>query len=240
MYDYQNSTVIRFELNKPFYEFSSNAGLISTGNYLNLHFPLSANVGLSAELPFAVRRVNSNTHIGIGNVGIGLELWNTNRSFMFEMGSRAPVRSDNPTMYLGFLMDLPERPDSYIEAIPIRLIANRFFNYIDDTGFTARLRSGFIFMIPTESGDRSELVYNFGLLPGYKFESVRIYWGVAGTILLTERRRTFSERVLTNYFLSVDFGSGSSRPGIIIRLPQNEDVSRIISAFIGLSWTLVY
>lgn len=196
--------------------------------FLGARFSLTPSATLVFELPYArvdatiegfgSFDVNSST---VGNPYGGLEVRMGESGFFAELGARAPVTSDEEgdAAITGTYADRSR----FHAFIPDYLSLQGIFNLrqVTPSGVLTRLRFGPVLMLPTgDSGfNDTELFAVFAWQIGYEGASVRVGSAISGTSLLTEDWPPLGTRTLTQFELHADFGSGTIRPGVDLKLP---------------------
>ena len=154
--------------------------------------------------------------------------------FLYELTVRVPTADDENFASLpGLYTDFTDRYGAYIpDAIPVELMGN----YMNTFGgvWTLRLRGGLLTTIGTDDND-TEFLVNVGALGGYMFANGAIHAGINTLTILSEEDLDFSERMISSLIFAGEFGAGNIVPGLIVRLPLDEDISDFVSLTVGLS-----
>jgi hypothetical protein len=210
---------------------------LATGSaFLGGRFALSPSATLVLELPYArvdatiegfgSFDVNSST---VGNPYAGVELRLGESGFFTELGARAPLTSDEEgdAAFTGTYAD-QSRFDAFV---PDYVSLHGVFNLrqVSSSGLLTRLRFGPVVMYPTEDGpfNDTELFAVFAWQIGYEGAALRVGSAISGTSLLTEDGPPLGRRTVTQFEFHADFGSGTIRPGVDLKLPIGSAASTV-------------
>ncbi|MDX1407584.1 MAG: hypothetical protein R3330_05605 [Saprospiraceae bacterium] len=227
-----NSRFIRIELDKPVFENGDDIGFLTLATFINGQFPVSDNVALIFELPVAFASFDGESSTGVGNIGVGLNVYGQQFSGHFSIG--IPTADDSEAAFAGIFADVTERFNAFnSENVPIKVYGNLLERPVE--GFAYRVRGGFDLTIPTDDFGETELLFGLTALAGYAFSGGLVQAGLSTITILTEEDLDFSERVIESIVMSGEFGSGNIVPGVILRIPIDADLSDLYNLVVGVS-----
>jgi hypothetical protein len=211
---------------------------LTTINELGVHWAVGRLV-LVGELPFVNAKIDgaSSGALLIGNPFLGIATLPTS-TFIGEFGVRVPIASVS-TLERGFaavvgvlgdFMDL----EAYTEdLLTIRGTAGYRYRSPSHYGMRVAFRPAFVVPVGSASGD-SELFLDYGVQGGY--ESERASFGVVfnGRALVTESGGSIGDRTVHEVGLGGSMTFGKFRPGVIMRVPLDSDLSQSLNYSMGV------
>lgn len=211
---------------------------LTTINQLGVRWALGSIV-LEGELPIVMAKAEGAPSGGtlIGNPFLGVATLPTS-SFIGELGVRLPIASASTpektvAELVGILGDIADF-DAYAEDIlTIRGTIGYRSLRPDHLALRAALRP--TLMSPTGSSTgSSELFLDYGFQLGY--ETARYTAGAMfnGRAILTESGLSLGERTLHEIGIGGSLIAGQWRPGLILRLPLDKDMSDTMQPSLGL------
>jgi hypothetical protein len=228
---------LRLEMAKPSVE--EELTFASFVGFLSGRVPVADGIVLVSEIPFANAKYDvegADGQFAIGNVLLAGEFAFGGSPAYVDLGVRLPTAPESSDkrlpLQLGLLADV-ERWEAFVrEAVPVHLL----FGYRNHaaTGLLVRVRGGPIVWFPTGEAD-TEL---FGVLDadvGYANQRFGVVGGLSSRILTTESDLDFGERTVFEFGIESWFTLGRVRPGLLLRLPVDEDLGDMVNSVIGVS-----
>lgn len=222
---------------------NSGATFFTSSFFLNLHLPVSESTYIVGELPFSYAKLEYDPQFGgdesgstIGNTYLGVEYQGKGNSrFMGEFGVRIPLASETSVAtFTGLLTDFVDRGEAFAPKV---ISVHGMFNYLhqEEQGLSLRFRGGPVLWYNTEDtgGDRTEFLLRYGFIIGYNSPVVRFHGGFNGLYIVTEEG-DFGEKSLHQFGISANYGSGTVRPGISLRVPLDKDYQELLDSTVGL------
>jgi len=207
-------------------------------------------VALRTELPFINAGLKDYTFIDFfgdtirydgysesqfGNPLVGLEIGAPASPFSGEFGVRFPIVDEEHlfSSEIGLFTDY-DRFEVYLPDI-MTFTAMANYRYKGPTGLLVQLRTGPAFMVVTEGGGDPELFADYSAQAGYQGNRVTILAGLTGRAILTEEDLDFGERTIHQLGLSGSYEFGNFIPGILFRVPMDDDLSEILDFVFGIN-----
>lgn len=218
--------------------------------FLSARWRVSGPLVLRAELPFINVGIKDQYYIDplgdtiqveggsenqFGNPFIGLEVGAPGSPLTGEFGVRFPIVDDQHLFSSGFGVfgDYDRFEAFFPDIMTFTAIAN--YQYRGPTGLLLRLRSGPAFMVVTEGGGDPELFADYSAQAGYQGSRVTVLAGLTGRALVTESDLSFGERTIHQLGLSASYATGRFIPGILFRVPMDDDLSEILDFVFGIN-----
>jgi hypothetical protein len=198
-----------------------------------------------ANLPFVNAKVDgaSSGALLIGNPFLGVAS-STASSFIGEFGVRLPVASVSTlergfAQFVGVIGDFMDLEAYGEDLLTIRGTAGYRFRSPNHFGLRAAVRPSFVVPVGSNSGD-SELFLDYGLQGGYETE--RASFGIVfnGRALVTESGGNIGDRTVHELGLGGSMTFGRFRPGAILRLPLDSDLSQALNYSVGVRLEVVF
>lgn len=218
--------------------------------FLSARWRLSGPLVLRAELPFINAGIKDQYYIDplgdtiqtvggsenqFGNPLLGLEIGLPGSPFSGEFAVRFPIVDDQHLFSSGFgiFTDYDRFESFFPDIMTFTAIAN--YQYKGPTGLLLRLRTGPAFMVVTEGGGDPELFADYSAQAGYQGNRVTVLAGLTGRALVTESDLSFGERTIHQLGLSGSYSTGRFIPGILFRVPMDDDLSEILDFVFGIN-----
>lgn len=222
--------------------FGEEITLPSSAWFLSGRYPFTARLSGVAELPFAYGSLKGDSGSSLdgksvfGNPYVGVE-FTLNEVVSFEGGVRAPLTSADEQSFgdvVGVLGDLMRMEAFVMDVFPVSAAVN--LHHTVGAGITLRGRLGATSLIWTGDDEIGEslTLMDYGAFAQIPVNRARLGAGIAGRWDLTEEEGGFSENSLHHLGLSADYAFGRFRPGIMVRVPLDEDYRDVVSASVGL------
>src|SRR5687768_13330965 len=189
--------------------------------------PIGDDLAFVGELPVATMSVDEGFLFGnetstmIGNPYLGFETREVGDGGWFELGLRPPLASEEE---FAFLAGMAADVDRWEAFLPNAFFVRAAAHWRDDPredGIGADLRVAPAVWIP-EDGD-TELFATYGAQVLFHSPQARGGVGLGGRWLVTEVEGDFGERSTHQLDLAADFLRGGVRPGLIVRIPLDDD-----------------
>lgn len=219
----------------------ADVSTLSSAWYLSGRLPITEHAKLLFELPFAYVDADrgpfrDESGSALGNPLLVLELLASD-AVRVELGARLPLTpddGDDAAQVLGAFADY-NRSDAFIPRI-VPLSGALVLERPLAPAFTLHARGGLTLVLPTESDEDNATLLDYGLFGSYDAGGGRIGLGLMGRWLVSnEDLRRFSEASAHQLGLNVDVGTGRVRPGIMIRVPLDDDFSDALESVIGIT-----
>ncbi|RMI08901.1 MAG: hypothetical protein D6681_07620 [Calditrichaeota bacterium] len=177
------------------------------------------------------------TETTVGNPYLGVQYQTTERRFTADVGIRIPLASEEKTFatQAGQVTDL-ERWDAFMPN-SLGFIGIGQYRYRFENGLVTGVRGGGSFLINTdkqEGEDASDLYLLYGVFAGYEAPRFNIMGNFSGRFLTTSDEGGFGENSLHLLALSANYKAGKVWPGVMFKLPLDEDLSNVLDFVAGL------
>jgi hypothetical protein len=106
-------------------------------------------------------------------------------------------------------------------------------------GLRAAVRPSFVAPVGNNQGD-SELFLDYGIHGGYETERASFGMVFNGRALVTESGGSLGERTVHELGLGGSMTFGRFRPGVIVRLPLDDDLSQALNYSVGVRLEVVF
>lgn len=193
-------------------------------------------VVLVAEAPFVNAKVDgaSSGALLIGNPFLGVAT-RSSSPFIGEFGVRPPIASvstieDAFASFVGVIGDFADFEAYGEDLLTIRATAG--YHFLSPQHYGLRLAARPALVAPTGGGD-SELFLDYGIQGGYETERASVGMVFSGRAILTEPG-SIGERTVHELGVGGTMTFGRLRPGVILRLPLDADLSNALNYSIGL------
>lgn len=231
-------THLRLEWVKPNLDGGADLTFLSSATFVSVRAPLSETVGLFGELPFAYGKPDfsgADGELAIGNPYVGLKIQTGGSDAFIEVGSRVPVAPEDKLVpfTVGLASDL-RRWEAFVpNLLPINLFAG--YRRVDPSGLLVHVRGGPVTWFFTEGDIETELFLRAEGNLGYLGPSFGVVAGFSTLTIITESDIDFGERSLFQFGLEAWLELESVRPGIVIRLPADDDYGDLVDYTLGLT-----
>lgn len=193
---------------------------------------------LVAEAPFVIAKVDgaSSGALLIGNPFLGVAT-SSSSSFIGEFGVRPPIASissfeDAFASFVGVIGDFADLEAYGENLLTIRATAGRHFRSPQHYGLRLAVRPALVAPTGGAGGD-AELFLDYGIQGGYETERASVGMVFSGRAILTEPG-SVGERTVHEVGLGGTMTFGRLRPGAILRVPLDADLSNALNYSIGL------
>jgi len=199
-----------------------------------------AGASIVIEGSFARFGFESASSFTLGNPYLGVEHAFSSSPLFMEVGVRAPLASvsEDDALAAGLVSDVARWQAFFPKTVPISVALN--LRRVSSEGVVYRLRLAPVFTIPTQRyyGD-PELWVVYSAQLGLERSAVRAGAGFVGRTITTHDYGSFSDRTETQADLHLDFGSGTARPGVDVKIPLgdlNDAVPVVVGVSLGFSF----
>jgi hypothetical protein len=214
--------------------------LPSTIWFASARVPVTPQVGVVVELPFAYARMDSTPFGGsaesntvLGNPYVGAE-YAFSRQLSVQLGLRAPVTTAGPESWADVIAVLAnlQRMEAFLENVLPVSIAASFQQAVAD-GFSVRSRAGVTqaFYIGDDDGEAATLL-DYGVFGTYSVSVARFGAGLSGRWDISGDEG-FSDNSFHLLGFTADAGFGRFRPGLSVHIPLDEDYRQFLGSTIG-------
>jgi len=217
---------------------------LTTINEVAIHWEVGSLV-LVGELPFVNAKVDGapSGALLIGNPFLGIASSPTS-TFIGEFGVRLPVASISTlergiAMSIGFLGDFMDLEAYAEDLLTIRGTAGYRYRSPSLYGVRVAFRPTFVVPVGSNSGD-SELFLDYGIQGGYESERASFGMVLNGRALLTESGGSIGDRTVHEMGVGGSMTFGQFRPGVIIRVPLDNDLSQALNYSVGVRLEVVF
>jgi hypothetical protein len=217
---------------------------LTTINQLNLRWRVGS-VALVAELPFVIAKADGATSGAtlMGNPFLGVAS-NPSSAWIGELGIRIPVvKVSSPeadfAQTVGVFGDFTDF-EAYANDI---LTTRATFGYRHRTPNHVAVRVALRPTLMSPTGDNmgdSELFLDYGAQVGYESDRVRVGAAFNGRAWATESDLSFGERTVHELGLGAAMTFGRFRPGLLLRVPLDRDLTEMVSTALGVKLELTF
>lgn len=225
---------VSLDLIRPSFD-GGGTSTLTTINQLGFRWPVGTIV-LVAEAPFVNAKADGapSGALLIGNPFLGVAT-RASSSFIGEFGVRPPIASvSSPERFLaasvGVLGDFADFEAYGDDLLTIRATAGYHFLSPQHYGLRMAVRPALV--APT-SGGGTELFLDYGIQGGYETERASVGMVFSGRAILTEPG-SVGERTVHELGIGGTMTFGRLRPGALIRLPLDADLSNVLNYSLGL------
>ena len=208
----------------------TNSSMFITGRFV------SSRITVVAELPVARGDVaGGGSETAVGNPYVGLEFYNPDGPWMFEVGGRIPVMSEDKTaaQVVGMHADF-DRFEAFLSDV-VTLTSKLGYFRKNDANMLLRLRAGPTFFAETKGDKETDWFLDYLGQVGYDGPQLYLLAGVSGRYFLSAETGSFEERSVHQAVGSLGFKFGSVQPGVHVKLPLDEDLKESLDAVIGVN-----
>jgi hypothetical protein len=240
--DRSHNKTIAYEFLKPDFENIEDLTFLTSAMFLSGRFMTSTSICIVGEIPFVNYGRDSESgesfsESAFGNPYLGLEFHSDKSHIFGEFGFRlpmAPKDENQSALIIGAYTDFIERVEAFIPEI---ISFNALINYsiVNESNLGIRIRGGFTGWIPRGDRDESEWFLVYGVHGGYQTEEINILLGLSGRFWLSSEGTEFSDSIFHQFVVTTNFSVGSIQPGLILKLPLNENLQDMINLVFGVS-----
>lgn len=182
--------------------------------------PLTRKTRIIAQVPFSYYE----TRTAIGNPYFGIESPFNNSALTAELGLRVPLLDEIHGLAGSVGRDV-DRIDRYEAFATKGTTVSGALHYAsqNNSGLILKLHAGSIFWFASQELDLNQLFLVFSAQTGYRFQRCHILAGTSGRYRIPVNSAGQSESVLYQIGLALEIYFGKFQPGIIFRLPLNNE-----------------
>lgn len=202
-------------------------------------------VVLVGDLPFVNAKIDgaSSGALLIGNPFLGIAS-DPASSFIGEFGVRVPIASiSSPersfASFVGLFGDFMDLEAYAEDLLTIRGTAGYRHRSPSNYGLRVAVRPTFVVPVGNASGD-SELFLDYGIQGGYESERANFGLVFNGRGLVTESGGGIGARTVHEMGVGGSMTFGQFRPGVIIRIPLDSDLSQSLNYSVGVRLEVVF
>jgi hypothetical protein len=222
---------------KPSLSEDDETSFLSSASTLTGRFRVGEKLVLAGELPFAYFNAEyMDAELAVGNPYLGVIFNKENSPYFLEAGFRAPIASEDKYMafFYSYLADF-DRSEAYMPDVWSISVKNHYLKR-SESGVFFKLMGGFSYWLPRESEySDPEGLFDYGGHLGYEAENVQVFGGMTGRIILTESDIDFKEATVNHFALFARYKGWKVQPGVVFKVPVDDDYSEIVSYVIGLN-----
>ena len=231
---------INIELMKPFFEGGEDISFFSTSQIISGKFRMSDKLFLVSELPFASFASEvSDSEFTYGNPYLGFMFYDRGGSYFFEGGLRFPIANEEKSsaLFLGYFTDF-DRLEAYVPDLLSISLKNSFIKK-NSANYLLKAMAGISFWIPRgENPQDNEVLLDYGIHTGYDGNKVQLLGGITGRLIVTVEDADIGERTLHNFGASARYKFKKAQPGLMLRVPLDEDFGDFINLIMGFNLTI--
>lgn len=222
-----------------------DAGFLTSKYVLEGRAAIGDRAVLHARFPFAHARLESNfgddeiSGTVAGNPYLGTEIYSTSGSVFLEAGLRLPLTPDESSsgvssaQFIGTRIDVDHVTAFLTESVPVQVVGN--YVYAPATSdFSLRLRFGSETVVSTNETTDSELFTVYAAQGWYEADRLDVGFGLTGRWLATEDG-SFGGNSFHQLGLTAIATLERVRPGVLLRVPIDDDLSTSYNYVFGLS-----
>ena len=241
MGDVENS--VSLEMLKPIFKENEFHTFTSSTSIFSTNISLSDQLNLYGEIPFVHGKFKDDdlnnfipdSELSVGNIYLGIQTKNPNTPIHFEIGIRLPTSKINfKNNNIALFADI-DRSDAFLinyTVIPIKAV------YIKDlmNEDFLKIRAGIDAFFGKNDFD-NEQFFDYSVQYEKRNKDTNILLGFIGSIILSEDRIDFSDRMINSFGGAVKLTKGSLHPGIMFKFPLDEDLNDILNYSVGINLT---
>jgi len=239
--DIENS--VSLEVSKPifngedFYTFTSSTSVFSTNISLN------DKLNFYGEIPLVNGKIKdadlndflSGSELSIGNIYIGIQTKSANKPIHMEVGIRLPTSKINfKNSDIALLADI-DRADAFVTdyfIVPIKAV---YLKPLKNDDFL-KIRAGLDAWFGQNNLD-NEQFFDYSFQYEKRNKNTNIILGIVGSIILSEKDSDLSERVVNSFGGALRITKGSINPGVVFKIPLDNDLNDLLNYSIGVNLT---
>jgi hypothetical protein len=205
---------------------------------------LTETLAVAFDFPYARAAYDigeAETSSSIGNPYVGVEYAMPALGLQLTGGARLPLAKMEMDNFLGLalgMLSTVDRMEAFVPETATLQASARLTREVTPNFFiSGRLGGNVALYTDTEEGDdSSDLFTLYGAQGWYQTGALRVGGGLLGRLLLTgEEEASFSDNSWHEAGLWLDYAVGPARPGILIRIPLDDEMSDIMDFTIGLA-----
>lgn len=222
----------------------------TTAFFLSGRIPVAESAALIAELPVAHAGFKRSVYGGsgtesstvIGNPYVGIEFGGTASGVTADLGAHIPIRKDEDgdmAGSVGLMADVDRMEAYFVDVLAVG--GHLGVRHSDASGLFVRARGGptaFIYTGDRSEGDDTDVMLDYAAQAGYDTGRFMVVGGLTGRTLLTTEGGSWQENSFHQLGLSGNIAVGGVRPGILVRIPVDEDLGDTLRYVLGLSLTV--
>ena len=217
---------------------------LTTINEVGVRWPIGSLV-LVGDLPFVNAKIDgvSSGALVIGNPFLGIAT-DPAVKFIGEFGMRLPVTSISTvergfTAFVGLIGDFMDAEAYAEDVLTIRGTVGYRHRSPSNYGLRVAFRPTYLVPVGNATGD-GELFLDYGIQGGY--ESERASFGIVfnGRGLVTQSGGSIGERTVHEMGVGGSMTFGQFRPGVIMRIPVDSDLSQSLNYSVGVRLEVVF
>jgi hypothetical protein len=195
-----------------------------------------SHVRLDADL---ARSSSMSASTEVGNPYLGVEIYGSDPSVFVETGLRLPALNSEDLVPASFgaVSDLNRLGAYVVDQVPLQVLLNYHWTP-SASNFALRLRGGPELFVPVADGQGGNMILTYGAQGWYTGARVRVGVGATGRLNVTQEQAAFGERTLHHVGATVQGLFASVRPGLLIRVPADAELSDVLDAVIGITVTV--
>ncbi len=231
---------IAAELMKPGLDDSGDFHPGSSALYLSGRIRVSPTLAFVAELPvaFGGLRYDGGADALLGNAYVGVESGPVDAPVWVEAGGRLPLIGSDPNSawLVGTNTDIDRLSAFQPKTATVSGALNVGRRNATGTGVRARLGPELYFRTSGDWQYSTEVLMNYGAQLYRVRGPLELYAHAGGLVVVSgEDRGGFGERSLHQLGFGGSYLVGGLRPGVVVRLPLDEDLQQSINYVIGLT-----
>ena len=209
--------------------------------------PLGSTKMFVGELPYSHGQIDNGGSTGgqgsIGNPYLGIEYAPKPSGLLVELGMRIPLANDEKLLpfIVGYYTDA-ERQEAFVPdqlTVRLGLHYHHAANAASPIAYDVRVTPSA--WISTSDGfvGESEMYVGYGAWLRYEGQTARVGGGLTGRWNATNDGADFGEASVHQLDLGADFLAGSVRPGVMVKLPLDDDLTNVLGSVVGVTVTVV-
>lgn len=235
---------VMLQIDKPFFE-GVDETFATSVTYLDGRYAFASGAAVVGELGLSHFGATSSftgtssSETGFGNPYLGLELGKPRQAGVWgELGLRIPLASDEFLPLVAGLFDDTERWETWPNDV---LSVRGSVHYRTNPRNTVwvDLRVAPILWVGVGDLDGTEFFATYGISGQYSQRIVRVGAGLSGRISLSADDLDLGESTVHQLDLNANFLAGHWRPGVLVRLPLDADLTDTLDAVVGLTLEVV-
>lgn len=219
---------------------NTDIDFLTGGYFLQGQFAISEGAEIVVDIPFAhFGSSGTESSTKIGNPYVGAQLFSTSRTLSFNLGLRLPIADQDgfgfsDALTVGSFSDLDRFSAFAADTLPVELVGN-YNSRISGTDFFFRGRLGPEVLIFTgDGGGDTDLFMSYGFQGWHRAGLLDVGAGFTGRWLATEDG-SFGGNSVHQFGITLQGNFESVRPGLLVRVPMDEELSAVYNYVFGLS-----
>jgi hypothetical protein len=229
-----------FEWQKPMFDNGDGVGLMMSSIFLGYRTRTSQSLSVVLDLPVANYDYDSDAgEFLLGNPYVGLAFGSEDAKFSGDVGVRLPISDEDKVnaAVTGILSDFDRLEAFASKAVPVIGIM-RFKTMFPASKLGVRAHFGPSILVYTnDRGSDDMTVYlKYGLIGMYKGESVLAQLGFSGIYNASNEYGSFEDNSMHHFGITINVDAGAHIwPGLLLRIPMDDDLKRAIDAILGVN-----